>query len=195
MRKKVWAGLMIGALLLTSGCTGGNLRSGKTTLDSGTAGSGQAEPTATAMATPTPSAVTLSNFIGKRVADVRERYGDGFTYMGYSGTSIMAYDDEGMTFFLESYSETISDGAYIIKVSSSGMQKVAGRFDGSMTYSEVLQAAGSSVEGDEYSYNALDDRWERTVQISYRDYLLRYVWYNEENPEHIKCTYVECRRK
>lgn len=193
MRKKVWAGLIIGVMLLASGCTGGNLRSGKITSDPGAAVTEQAELTATP--SPTPSAVTLSDFIGKRVADVRERYGDGFTYMGYSGTSIMAYDDEGMTFFLESYSETISDGAYIIKVSSSGMQKVAGRFDGSMTYSEVLQAAGSAVERDEYYYNALDDRWERTVQISYQDYLLEYVWYNEENPEHVKCTYVECRRK
>lgn len=137
----------------------------------------------------------LSGYIGKTVSDVINSFGNGFSFEGYQGTSIMSYYDKGITFFLEKFSNNPSDSDKIIAVTSNNETKVFEKLSGKMSYSEIVNAIGSEItlsQPKKY-FSQIDNREEYILQFDYKGYAVDFTWLHEPNTN--KSTYVYVSRR
>ena len=137
----------------------------------------------------------LSGYIGKTVSDVRKSFGNGFSFEGYQGTSIMPYYDKGITFFLEKFSNNPSNSDKIIAVTSNNETKVFENLSGKMSYTEIVNAIGSEItlsQPKKY-FSQVDNREEYILQFNYMGYDVDFTWLHD--PKINKSTYVYVSRQ
>ena len=137
----------------------------------------------------------LSSYIGKTVSDVRNSFGNGFSFEGYQGTSIMPYYDKGITFFLEKYSSNPSNSDKIIAVTSNNETKVFEKLSGKMSYSEIVNVIGAEItlsQPKKY-FSQIDNREEYILQFDYKGYAVDFTWLHDPNTN--KSTYVYVSKK
>lgn len=135
---------------------------------------------------PTVTTKPLVDFIGKTIDNVKSEFGDSFTFIGYSGSTIMTYEEKAITFFLGAYTEKPTGEEIIYTVLSNGDMALVGNLDGKMTYSEIVAAVGSEVAlaSPERYYNELDGKYEYALSFDYNGYSIGYSWSTDPDTNH-----------
>ena len=137
----------------------------------------------------------LSTYIGKTVSDVKSSFGNDFSFEGYQGTSVMAYYDKGITFFLEKHSASPSNSERIIAVSSNNETEVFNNLCGAMNFSEIKDVVSSDVKIEQPTkyFSQIDNREEYILQFEYKGYDVDYIWLYPPNSN--KSTYAYVSKK
>lgn len=132
----------------------------------------------------------LADYIGKTVGDVKAEYGMAYTFIGYSGSSMMDYQNLKIAFLLDGYYEKVSNNNKINYAISYGDKEAIAGLNGNMKYSEIVNAVGASVNigNPERWYNEENARWEYSLSFVFKGYNINFSW--TDNPNTTRCTAI-----
>lgn len=148
------------------------------------------KPSETEEVKPQESKIYLVNFIGKTVGEIKNHYGAGYTFDGFSGSSTMEYEDKKIAFILDGFYENPTDDKKIVTVVSYGAMELLKGLNGEMKYPEIVSAVGSKVqlEEPEHWYSEMDGVWEYSLSFELEGYDFHYSW--DQDPNEKPCMNV-----
>lgn len=125
-------------------------------------------------------AVFAADFIGETVDKLSQYYGKSYFLDIYEGSSYVEYSNSPC-FFLGIIAEAISGDETVTMVYTAKDDVLLDKLTGNMTYPEIIEALGNSVELEQPTYyeNLMEDTWMYSLSFNYKGYRFSYSWYGD----------------